>query len=127
MNSASLRKKSPSAITADKYLVVVEKSRTGFSAYSPDVLGCIATGKTIEKTMTNMKSALLVHLQSIIEDGEKLPKPGGLQSYLQAKKDSEGEEYFITHVDVESVLPRKIKDRRVVTRSRTLIRSIHAQ
>lgn len=114
MNAASLRKKLSAKKTTEKYLVVVEKSQTGFSAYSPDVLGCVATGKTIEKTISNMKSALSLHLQSIVEDGEKLPKPGGLQSYLEAKEESEGEEYFITHVDVESVLPRKIKGRRLV-------------
>lgn len=114
MSTASLRKKLSKPKMTGKYLVVVEKSRTGFSAYSPDVLGCIATGKTIEKTMANMKSALSMHLRGIVESGEKLPKPGGLQSYLQAKRESEGEEYFITHVDVESVWPRRIKDRRLV-------------
>jgi len=38
-----------------------------------------------------------------VKDGEKLPKPGGLESYLQAKRESEGEEYFITHIDLESL------------------------
>jgi len=114
MNTASVRKKSSPPTRADKYLVVVEKSRTGFSAYSPDVLGCISTGKTIEKTMANMKSALSIHLQSIVEDGEKLPRPGGLQSYLHAKKESEGEEYFITHIDIETLIPKRTKSRRLI-------------
>ena len=92
----------------EKYLIVIEKSETGFSAYSPDVPGCIATGKTLDKTLTNMKSALVLHLRSIIEDGEEIPKPKGIQSYLDAERDSEGEEYFITHIGVESVLPRKV-------------------
>lgn len=38
----------------DKYLIVLEKSETGFSAYSPDVWGCVATGETMEETMENM-------------------------------------------------------------------------
>jgi predicted RNase H-like HicB family nuclease len=96
-----------------EYLIVVEKSRTGFSAYSPDVLGCIATGKTIEKTMANMKSALALHLRSILENGEKLLKPAGLQSYLQAKKESEGEEYFIGYVEIDSLISRRTKGRRL--------------
>jgi predicted RNase H-like HicB family nuclease len=109
-----LRKKSSPPATADKYLVVVEKSRTGFSAYSPDVLGCIATGRSFERTMAKMKSALSLHLKAMLADGEKLPKPGGVQSYLQAEKYSEGEEYFIAHVDAGNVLPRKINSRRIV-------------
>jgi predicted RNase H-like HicB family nuclease/tetratricopeptide (TPR) repeat protein len=47
----------------DKYLVVLERTETGFSAYSPDVWVCIATGKTLETTLENMRSALVFHLQ----------------------------------------------------------------
>jgi predicted RNase H-like HicB family nuclease len=91
----------------EKYLIVVEKSQTGYSAYSPDVLGCIAAGNTIDKAIANMKAALTLHLQALIEDGEEIPKPKGIQSYLDAEKDSEGEEYFITHIAVERVLPEQ--------------------
>lgn len=45
-----------------KYLIVIEKGENNYSAYSPDVLGCIATGKSIEKTIANMKSALMMHI-----------------------------------------------------------------
>lgn len=92
----------------EKYLIVVEKSETGYSAYSPDVLGCIATGKTIEKTIANMKAALVLHLRGIMEDGEPLPKPRGVASYVDAVSNSEGEEYFLTHIATESVLPERI-------------------
>lgn len=92
----------------EKYLIVVEKTETGYSAYSPEVLGCIATGKTIDKTIANMKSALAAHLRAIIKDNEEIPKPKGIQSYLDAERDSAGEEYFITHIVVESVLPEGI-------------------
>ncbi len=91
----------------ERYLIVVEKTQTGYSAYSPDVLGCIATGRTIEKTIANMKSALALHLRAMVEDGEVIPKPRGVQSYLDALSDSAGEDYFITHIAVESVLPEK--------------------
>ena len=89
----------------EKYLVVVEKSDTGYSAYSPDVLGCAATGKTIDRTIARMKSALALHLRAIVEDGEEIPKPKGVQSYIEAEKESSGEEYFITHIALQSVLP----------------------
>jgi len=92
----------------EKYLIVIEKSDTGFSAYSPDILGCIATGKTVEQTMANMRSALEFHLQGLLEEGEEIPQPRGVQSYLDAERDSEGEEYYITHIAVKDVLPAKI-------------------
>ncbi len=92
----------------EKYLIVVEKSETGYSAYSPDVLGCIATGKTLEKTIEQMRSALAFHLQSMAEDDEELPKPRGIASYLDAVSSSEGEEYFLTHIALESVLPDRV-------------------
>jgi predicted RNase H-like HicB family nuclease len=49
----------------DKYLIVLEKSETGFSAYSPDVVGCVATGATLEETTEQMRSALALHLADV--------------------------------------------------------------
>ena len=46
-----------------KYLVIIEKIKNNYSAYLPDVSGCIATGKTIEETKKNIKEALLIHLE----------------------------------------------------------------
>ncbi|MCX6044231.1 MAG: type II toxin-antitoxin system HicB family antitoxin [Chloroflexi bacterium] len=89
----------------DKYLIVVEKSETGYSAYSPDVTGCIATGKTIEKTIASMKTALAFHLSAMAEDGEALPAPRGIAAYLEAVSNAEGEEYFLTHIAVGAILP----------------------
>lgn len=90
----------------EKYLIVVEKSQTGYSAYSPDVPGCVATGKTIDKTVADMKSALVLHLRSMADDGEELPEPRGIAAYLEAVSASEGEEYFLTHIAVEDVAPQ---------------------
>jgi predicted RNase H-like HicB family nuclease len=83
----------------DQYLIVLEKSDTGFSAYSPDVAGCIATGETFEATIALMRSALALHLA----DTETLPKPRGIDAYLDALRDSEGEEFYLTHVSVASL------------------------
>ena len=92
----------------EKYLIVIEKSETGFSAYSPDVPGCISTGDTIDEIVANMKSALIFHLEGLQKDGEPLPKPRGVQSYLDAEQESVGEDYFITHVAVPDVLPAEV-------------------
>ena len=83
----------------DQYLIVLEKSDTGFSAYSPDVAGCIATGETLEDTTKLMRSALVLHLADV----DKLPKPRGIDAYLDALRDSEGEEFYLTHISVASL------------------------
>jgi predicted RNase H-like HicB family nuclease len=92
----------------NKYLIVLEKSSTGFSAYSPDVLGCITTGETLEETRLNMQSALSFHIQAIAKDAEPIPQPRGIQSYLEALENSEGEEFFMTYINVQSVLPELV-------------------
>jgi predicted RNase H-like HicB family nuclease len=84
----------------DQYLIVLEKSETGFSAYSPDVVGCIATGASLEETTEQMRSALALHLANI----EDLPKPRGIDTYLEALSDSEGETFYLTHVLLESIV-----------------------
>jgi predicted RNase H-like HicB family nuclease len=58
-----------------KYLVVIEETETGFSAYSPDLPGCIATGETKEEVERNMQAGILFHLEGIREDGEQIPVP----------------------------------------------------
>lgn len=84
----------------DKYLIVLEKSETGFSAYCPDVLGCIATGTTLEETTEEMRTALTLHLA----DTEDLPQPRGIDAYLEALRDSEGEEFYLTHIAINQVV-----------------------
>ena len=65
-----------------KYLIVLEKSSSGFSAYSPDVYGCIATGESLEETLINMESVLEFHLEGLVEDGEPIPQARGIDAYL---------------------------------------------
>lgn len=88
----------------DKYLIVLEKSSTGFSAYTSDVLGCIATGDTIDNTLLNMRSALRLHLKAMIDDGESIPQSRGIESYLEVVSESEGEEYLMTHIPISEIL-----------------------
>jgi predicted RNase H-like HicB family nuclease len=81
-----------------KYVVVVEKADGNFSAFSPDVPGCISTGATVEETVQEMKSALAFHLE---EEGE-LPVAKGLEKHLDEGVFGEGlaPEYYITEVEV---------------------------
>lgn len=64
-------------------MVVVQKANTNYATYSPDVLGCVATGKTVEASLKNMQEALEMHLEYLAEFGEKLPVPRDSDHYIQ--------------------------------------------
>jgi predicted RNase H-like HicB family nuclease len=56
-----------------KYAVVIEKAADNYSAYVPDLPGCIATGGSVEETERNIHDAIRVHIQGMREDGESIP------------------------------------------------------
>ena len=58
-----------------KYLVIIEKSQTGFSAHVPDLPGCIATGDTKENTEKNIYEAIQIHIEGLMAEGEDVPAP----------------------------------------------------
>lgn len=58
-----------------EFLVIYEKTPTGYSAYVPDLPGCITTGATLEQTAAHMREALTGHLQAMREQGEEIPEP----------------------------------------------------
>jgi predicted RNase H-like HicB family nuclease len=66
-----------------KYLIVIEKTTTGYSAYSPDVLGCVATGETREEVEQAMDSALQFHLEGLKTEGYELPSPHSYSKYVE--------------------------------------------
>ncbi|MBI4931293.1 MAG: type II toxin-antitoxin system HicB family antitoxin [Bacteroidetes bacterium] len=57
-----------------KYLIVIETTKSGFSAYSPDILGCAATGKTKKEVEKNMYEAIQFHLEGLSAEGLHLPE-----------------------------------------------------
>jgi predicted RNase H-like HicB family nuclease len=59
----------------NKFLVLFEKSSTGYGAYAPDLPGCVATGSTLEETRTRMAKALEMHLAAMREEGDAVPEP----------------------------------------------------
>ena len=65
-----------------KYLAVIEKTRNNYSAYLPDVPGCVATGKTIEEIKDALEKALLMHLKGMREDGLPIPEPVASADYV---------------------------------------------
>jgi len=58
-----------------KYAVIYEKTDTGYSAYVPDLPGCVAAGDTLEETEDLMRGAIEMHLAGMREDGEPIPEP----------------------------------------------------
>ena len=58
-----------------KFVVLYEKSSTGFGAYAPDLPGCVATGRTMEETRQRMEKAMGMHLSAMREDGDPIPEP----------------------------------------------------
>ena len=58
-----------------EYLIVVEKTETGYSAYSPDVQGCVATGPTAAETEASMKEAIEFHIDGLEQAGLAVPQP----------------------------------------------------
>ncbi len=66
-----------------KYLIVIEQTATGYSAYSPDVPGCVATGGTHEEVEREMKQAISFHLDGLRQEGLSLPEPHASSSYVE--------------------------------------------
>jgi predicted RNase H-like HicB family nuclease len=58
-----------------KYLIVIEVTQTGFSAYSSDLPGCVSTGRTREEVEQNMREAIALHLDGLREEGQAVPEP----------------------------------------------------
>ncbi len=66
-----------------KYLIIIEKSRSGFGAYSPDLPGCVAVGATRREVKKLLREAMSLHLKGLKEDGIKVPLPSTQAEYLE--------------------------------------------
>jgi predicted RNase H-like HicB family nuclease len=66
-----------------KYLVVVEKTDNGYSAYSPDLDGCVATGRTREEVESQMQDAIEFHLEGMTRNGEAIPEPHTYSRFVE--------------------------------------------
>ena len=66
-----------------KYLIVIEPTQSGFSAYSPDLPGCVSTGRTRDEVERNMRDAIAFHLDGLREEGQKVPEPQSYSAYVE--------------------------------------------
>ncbi len=65
-----------------RFLVIIEKAENNYSAYSPDLPGCVATGKTKERAARNMHEAIEVHVRGLRQDRLPIPKPHSQAEYV---------------------------------------------
>jgi predicted RNase H-like HicB family nuclease len=67
-----------------RYGIVIEKADGNYSAYAPDLPGCVATGATIEETEREMREAIRFHIEGLREDGQPVPEPTSVLEYVEA-------------------------------------------
>ncbi len=66
-----------------RYLIILEGTGTGYSAYSPDLPGCVATGSTREEIEREMHDAIEFHIEGLREAGEVIPEPRSQAAYCE--------------------------------------------
>jgi predicted RNase H-like HicB family nuclease len=67
-----------------RYAVVIEKAGENYSAYVPDLPGCIATGATVAETEVEIRDAIRFHIEGLREDGLPVPEAVSLAEYVEA-------------------------------------------
>lgn len=65
-----------------RYLIVIEQTASGFSAYSPDLPGCASTGRTRGELEAAMREAIEIHLDGLRQDGAPIPTPTASAAYV---------------------------------------------
>ena len=66
-----------------KYPVIIEKAQGNYSAYSPDLPGCVATGSTANETLARMKEAIRLHIQGLKKEGFAIPESSTEVEYIE--------------------------------------------
>lgn len=67
-----------------KYAVVIEKADGNYSAYVPDLPGCVATGATEQDVEAKIRDAIRFHIEGLVEDGLPVPPPTAIAEYVEA-------------------------------------------
>jgi predicted RNase H-like HicB family nuclease len=67
-----------------RYAVVIEKAEPNYSAYVPDLPGCVATGATRAEVERRIRQAIQLHIQGLREDGIPIPEPSSICEYVDA-------------------------------------------
>lgn len=66
-----------------RYAIVIEDAGSNYSAYVPDLPGCVSTGATIEETEQSIREAIELHLEGLRQDGSPIPSPTSRVEYIE--------------------------------------------
>jgi predicted RNase H-like HicB family nuclease len=66
-----------------RYAIVIERAESNYSAYVPDLPGCVATGDTFPEVESEIRDAIAFHLDGLREDGIPIPQPSSVVEYLE--------------------------------------------
>ena len=69
--------------TVYRYPIIIEKTKSNYSAYCPDLPGCVATGKSVSETFDRAKKAIRFHLDGMKKDGLPIPPPSSKVEYIE--------------------------------------------
>jgi predicted RNase H-like HicB family nuclease len=67
-----------------RYAVVIEKADGNYSAYVPDLPGCVAAGATVADVENEIREAIRFHIDGLKQDGQPVPKPTSIADYVEA-------------------------------------------
>jgi predicted RNase H-like HicB family nuclease len=67
-----------------RYAVVIEKANGNYSAYVPDLPGCVATGRTVDAVEQEIRAAIRLHIEGLRADGVEVPTPTSIADYVEA-------------------------------------------
>jgi len=67
-----------------RYAIVIEKAENNYSAYVPDLPGCVAAGATVEEVEREIKEAIRFHVDGLRQDGLPIPQPSAVCEYVDA-------------------------------------------
>lgn len=67
-----------------RYAVVIEKAKDNYSAYVPDLPGCVATGGSVEATEKEIRAAIRFHIEGLKAEGLEVPAPSAIADYVEA-------------------------------------------
>jgi predicted RNase H-like HicB family nuclease len=67
-----------------RYVVVIEKAGGNYSAYVPDLPGCVATGATVAAVEEEIRGAIRFHIEGLRADGLEVPQPSSIAEYVEA-------------------------------------------
>lgn len=66
-----------------KYAIIIEEGKHNYSAYVPDLPGCVSTGNSIEEVKQNIHDAIEFHIEGMKEDGQEIPKPTSISDTVE--------------------------------------------